>query len=82
MKSLGLSIFPNPSEGTFTIDFGKTIDHAYISVKDVSGKEIYNNSFNDEKIAIVELMHQAKGTYIIRIDVDGQSIFAKMIIEK
>jgi predicted outer membrane repeat protein len=41
-----ISLFPNPNEGTFTIDgifVGAT--RYYISITDVTGREVYNESF-------------------------------------
>ncbi len=82
LKAYGLNIFPNPSEGTFTIDFGKTMSQVKISVRDIAGREVYNKDYNASQKAVIDLTNQAKGSYIIEIDLEGKTVFAKLIIEK
>ncbi len=82
LTAYGLSIFPNPSDGTFTIDFGKNMSQTKISVKDMTGKTVLEKTVNLQSKVIMDLTREAKGTYILKIDMNGKSVFAKLIIEK
>ena len=82
LQAYGLNIFPNPSNGSFTIDFGKTYNQIAVSIQDMAGKTIMSESYAAMSKTIIDMTQQAKGNYIIHINLDGQIIIAKLIIER
>jgi len=69
-NSLSISVFPNPSKGTFTIEF--TLSDAsspvIISVNDLLGKTIYKsvNNYESEGIYSVEVTLKSAGAAIMQ----------------
>jgi hypothetical protein len=82
--TLGLSVYPNPSNGiskiSFTTEAASTVS---IHIYDVLGKEVtttYNGKVAaGEQSFNVDLSAFAGGIYTIRLDVDGNSAYRKLI---
>jgi hypothetical protein len=78
-ESAHLKIYPNPTNGAFTIELPGTNPNATISITDMYGKTIetrtctqQKNSFNPANIA--------PGTYIIRVEATGGTYREKLVI--
>lgn len=86
-KSLELSIYPNPTNSSATLDFNIYNDEKVkISVTDLVGRlveESSNVSNNSGKISYIVNKNSslAKGVYIVTLDVNNQRISKKLIIE-
>lgn len=61
-----LTISPNPSSGTFHVEFEKTIESAQFSVTDVQGKIIESMDILDTNSAVIELK-QPCGVYFLTV---------------
>ena len=72
-------IFPNPSEGLFTIssDF-KT--EAKIEIFSSLGKSVFKSGAISSK-EIIDLSSLAKGVYFLKIETDNGSLNQKLIIQ-
>ncbi|WP_276135229.1 ELWxxDGT repeat protein [Polluticoccus soli] len=74
-------IYPNPSNGTFTIETGnKTFTTANLEVYDVAGRLILSQSLASTKENI-RLPETAKGMYLVKIAVDDALYATQLIIE-
>ena len=62
LSELGISIYPNPSNGLFTIE---TTDNYEITITDISGKVIQQLTMNNEQLTI-NLIDNAVGIYFIK----------------
>ncbi|MES2763928.1 MAG: M43 family zinc metalloprotease [Bacteroidota bacterium] len=86
-RSMELTIYPNPTSSSSTLDFTITKDQsAKISVVDVMGRVLEQNaatSGNDGHVTykINQNGHLASGVYIVNIDVNNQRISKKLIIQ-
>lgn len=70
----GVRIFPNPSEGIFTIDAGQTISFpAALIITDVTGKTIYQSQILNGKTEI-DFSGNAAGMYFYRVMDDSGKI--------
>ncbi len=78
-ENSGISVFPNPSNGKFFINFKERNDLIKLEIYDFVGrnilKEIY---FNTDKI---EIKNQKTGNYFIKISINDKIYFSKMIIK-
>lgn len=82
-----LIVFPNPSQGEFTISFDAHLnsnDNVEISVYDTLGREIYANSFVNNSIRFTEtikLDHARPGVYIANISKGDSHTTHKIVIK-
>lgn len=86
-KTINLAIYPNPTASTSTLDF--TIPNnknAIISLTDMMGRVMEqeiakSDDLGNVKYVINQNGNLASGVYIVNIEVDGQRISKKLIIE-
>ncbi|MDD2278083.1 MAG: T9SS type A sorting domain-containing protein [Bacteroidales bacterium] len=72
-----LQIFPNPSNGQFTIKVG---NNYYLEVMDITGKVVYTQELTNAK-SNINLSNQAAGVYLIRLTNNQKTINHKIIIK-
>lgn len=72
-----LSIYPNPSEGTYLINLKMS---SQIVIYDVLGQEIINEQRNSGK-QIIDLQNQANGVYTVKI-IEGNIQYTSKIIKQ
>lgn len=77
------SIFPNPTNGEFSISFESEAQTASINITDLNGKLVFNNTRNISagEIVTISLMNLPEGMYIVNILSDNQAQYSKLIIE-
>lgn len=80
-----LSYYPNPNDGRFRLRFkveeGKELK---ISIFDISGKEVYGETFNNFQGRYdndINLSMHNKGIYLLQIKQDGKTVNKKLVIE-
>lgn len=71
-----ISIYPNPSNGLFTVSHPTS---SIITVTNVIGKEVFKNSSNGT--STVDLTHLPVGTYFVTVKSSENSITKKIIIK-
>lgn len=75
-----ITIYPNPTDGNFSIEIGtpETIEQASITIYSMSGTIIYRN---DEPDAIneIDITSSPDGMYLLIIRIDGESSTWKII---
>ena len=81
LEEFGLKIYPNPSDGNITIEMNKTYGSVNISIIDLSGKEIYNDKLESSLNNKIDLSYLSKGIYLIKLNIDGNDLTSKLIIE-
>ncbi len=79
-------LFPNPSSGKFTLMLeGESRDHIDISFLNVLGQELemqrvdFGAGYIQQEF---DLSHLVNGVYLVRLQVDNQAEYHKIIIEK
>ncbi len=77
-----IKIYPNPTNGLFTIDVNNNENYnVEIIVKDLTGKIIYANSFNNSASNNIDLSCQSAGIYIIQIKM-GNEIYNTQVVKQ
>ncbi len=73
-----INIFPNPSNGIFTIDLGQVYSEINLSITDILDNEIQSYDAKNTKIFTIEL-NQPSGIYFLRIKSDNHQLVYKLI---
>lgn len=74
-----INIYPNPSNGSFTIDLNKTKNIREIGLSDMLGKKVLDQKINTE--TSVQINSISNGTYILTLITDnGNTINKKVIV--
>ncbi len=77
--SKNLTIYPNPTNGIFTIDFGQTYRKVNIRLTDLTGKVIKEETVSQASIINMQTV-EAKGVYFLHInDENGNTAIIKLI---
>lgn len=77
-----VKIYPNPTNGQFTIEFTNTTGNPYVKIYNVLGEEVYNSILKNETTE-VNLSSQPKGIYIYRIFSQTNSVIStgRLVVE-
>ncbi|MGL5888348.1 MAG: T9SS type A sorting domain-containing protein, partial [Bacteroidia bacterium] len=75
-----LSIYPNPSTGFVTIDFGKDFT-GRVEVLDISGKLIEKFELNEVLLHQMEITHDNPGIYLIRVINETTNEIRRIVIQ-
>jgi hypothetical protein len=78
--SSGLSVYPNPSNGIFTIENNNQEDINF-SIRNVLGQITFRGKINSTSNSKVDLSHLNSGIYTIEYDVEYQLSNQKLVIE-
>lgn len=65
-----ITIYPNPSNGIFTLNFGKLYHSVLITITDASGKVVETYNFNDVSQANINF-NGSEGIYLIQLSADN-----------
>ena len=71
-------IYPNPSTGVYHLQFGEELNNAEITITDISGKIIYQNTIN----GIIDISDNADGIYFLTIKSENKVFNSKLILRK
>jgi hypothetical protein len=74
------TIYPNPTQGSTTIEFDKEIEDGKVDLIDMEGRSISSHSFAGKK-TYVDLSKQAAGTYYIIISRNKEKVMKAVVRE-
>ncbi len=79
-----ISLFPNPSNGEFTLVTKGINENANLFIYDIVGKNIFNASIaKDQLVKGFKLtQHFEAGTYVVQLQTTNEVFYQKLIIEK
>lgn len=86
-KSIGLSVYPNPSAGSaivaFTLNDASTVKFSVIDIvgRTVEQEQVHELNAGNHKFVINESQKLNKGVYLVNFEMNGQKILKKLIIE-
>lgn len=84
--SVSFGVFPNPSDGEFSLQFNGAADNtvAEITIENVFGQTIYSSQknfhqgLNEEKLSIP---NAAGGMYLVKVKAGGETLEATMMVK-
>lgn len=77
-----LSLYPNPSEGYFFVDFNSSgLQKAVIIIYDISGKVVYEKTSEISNTTSVDLTNMSKGIYYLQVQKGDETYKHKVVIE-
>jgi hypothetical protein len=74
------TMYPNPSQGNFTIDLGAAYSNATIVVTDMTGRVIQAQDASGKQVVPVEI-NAAPGVYFVRINIGDQTAVLQLVKE-
>lgn len=80
-----LSIYPNPNDGAFVINFSSTISMSEITIEilNLLGEKVSSSVKNKNSlIADIKLSDLSNGLYFVHVNYDGRSIIKKIAISR
>jgi hypothetical protein len=76
-----VSIYPNPSNGLFTVDFNSfNFKKALIAIIDINGRTVFERQASTNRETI-DLPYLNRGFYFVKISMDGKYFNSKIIIK-
>ena len=77
------NIYPNPSKGSFNIEFKDFVNNYSVEVFDVTGKTIYENNFDQASnlVQTINLENPSSGVYFINVKSDKGIVTKKLVVE-
>jgi uncharacterized repeat protein (TIGR01451 family) len=77
-----LSLFPNPANNSFNVDFGDNVDeNGFLQMYDAYGKAVYQRKINDLKIQFrVEAPDLPQGIYFLHFTGKHSNLSGKIIL--
>ena len=79
----GLSIYPNPTNGSLTIETLADYDNAELIIYDLLGRLIFTTTVPSVKgKLIVDLRNQTEGVYMLRFKANGFDLTKRIIIDR
>ncbi len=74
------ALYPNPNDGSFTLNFSETIQNISVSIVDITGKILSSETFlNSENIAFNHNL--SSGIYFVNVNSKDSEATLKMIVE-
>jgi hypothetical protein len=77
------SIYPNPNNGSFTIQFKEFVSEYSVTVYDSLGRKVYANDFKQtaEIFQTITLDAIQKGIYLVSVSKDNATTTSKIVVE-
>jgi hypothetical protein len=81
----GVSVYPNPNNGSFTLGVSANVGDVTISITDMQGRVVYSsidNNVNAGFVKQISLDTQSSGMYLMHIIANGEQQIKKIAVQK
>jgi hypothetical protein len=83
MGTFEVSMYPNPTKGQVTIETGLvSATNVEVAVMNIAGKEVFRKTFSGSDAIRFNLADRASGMYMVLIEVEGQRVVKKLVLDK
>jgi Leucine-rich repeat (LRR) protein len=79
LNAAGISIYPSPSTGIFSVETNR-LSEMSIGVYDLTGKCIFQKLSSDLLRQSIDLSHEPRGVYFVKVMADDRLITKKIVI--
>lgn len=76
-----IDVFPNPSQGMFTLLFQGNRVSGSVEVFNALGQKVYTGKTNASSNTEIDLAHAPRGIYLVKVMSDEHAYFKKVMIE-
>ena len=73
-----LLLFPNPTNGNFSIDMGEAYNTTTVTITDLSGKLILSNTYNNSQLLNLKLK-EPSGVYLLIIESENKKAVIRLV---
>ena len=73
-----LLIYPNPTDGPFSIDFGETCSTATITITDLNGKIVLSKVYHENQLLNLQLEEPA-GIYFLKVESGDKKAVIRLV---
>lgn len=76
-----LEIYPNPANGTITLESTDFIGETYVRITDMTGRVVYTKTLGEINTTTLDLSSLRGGSYIIHLNSADKAAFQRIILE-
>lgn len=76
----GLLLYPNPTDGNFSIDLGKNYNNLTITMSDLNGRIIHSKNYNENQLLNLKIEEPA-GIYLLMIESGDKKAIIRLVKE-
>ena len=83
-EDFGLTVYPNPNSGNFTVRFDNpTSEETKIEVYDMRGRRIFENTYTNQGVfnENIQLNNAQAGIYLVTIEDGARKVTKKIVVE-
>lgn len=80
-NSIKAQLFPNPSNGLFTMEMEENYQQATLNLFDLTGKIIDSKTINNQQRISLDYSNLPKGMYQLQVNTEKGNYFSKIIIQ-
>lgn len=73
-----LLIYPNPTDGNFSIDLGSNYESILVTMTDLSGKKIMSETYNNSQLLNLKI-NEPNGIYLLVVESENKKAIIKLI---
>ena len=73
-------LYPNPNNGTFTLEITDHFKTGMVQVYDVIGRTVYQSGI-DQGSSIIQLGGQPRGIYMVKVQLDDAVLTKQVMVE-
>ncbi len=81
LEIAGITVYPNPTNGDFTLEFGK-LKNVKIEIYSILGKKVYENETQTSNLNIENNQRFTSGIYLIKAVADGNTTYHTKLVIK
>jgi hypothetical protein len=82
MDEQNIQIYPNPSNGLYKLSLGTSQKHeALMEIYNLKGEILVKTAFKNTRTATIDLRGYSTGIYIIKLNIDGDILNRKIVVE-
>jgi hypothetical protein len=81
LESTNVSIYPNPSDGHFVMDFSRMVEDPVVTILNTNGEQVYQRNHSSDDQVEVHVPKLSSGVYHLRVQTQSGLINKQLIIQ-